>query len=127
MSTLRSREQLRRVGLFLLQEPQVILTLALIVLIGILNTRFLTVGNLINVVRQSCIDGIVTAGVCWMMISGSFDLTVGAIVSLFSVTVVAMLERGRGIVFTCVYGLGMGLIAGVFNGLPVGRLSNVAR
>ena len=51
MSTLRSREQLRRVGLFLLQEPQVILTLALIVLIGILNTRFLTVRNQINVLR----------------------------------------------------------------------------
>jgi ribose transport system permease protein len=62
---------------------------------GILNPRFLTVRNQINVLRQSSIDGIVTAGVCWVMISGSFDLSVGAIVSLISVTMVAMLERGN--------------------------------
>ena len=89
---------------------------------GILNPRFLTVRNQINVLRQSSIDGIVTAGVCWVMISGSFDLSVGAIVSLIRVTMVAMLERGNGIVFTYVYGLGMGLVAGVFNGLLVDRL-----
>lgn len=122
MSIPRTRERLRRVGLFLLQEPQVILTLALVVLMGILNPRFLTTRNLINVLRQSSINGIVTAGVCWMMISGSFDLSVGAIVSLISVTMVAMLEGGSGIAVTCVYGLGIGLVAGLFNGLLVGRL-----
>ena len=73
--TLRGRGQLNSLGSFLLREPQVLLTVALIVLTGILNPRFLTTRNLINVLRQSSINGIVTVGVCWMMISGSFDLS----------------------------------------------------
>jgi predicted ABC-type sugar transport system permease subunit len=106
---LRSPGRVKALGHFLLQKPQIILTLALIVLMGILNPRFLTVRNLLNVLRQSSINGIVTTGVCWIMISGSFDLSVGALVSLISVTMVAMLERGSGIAETCMYGLGIGL------------------
>ena len=97
---LRGNGQLNALGNFLLREPQVVLTVALVVLMGILNPRFLTARNLINVLRQSSINGIVTVGVCWMMISGSFDLSVGAIVSLISVTMVAMLEGGAGIATT---------------------------
>ena len=120
--TLRGRGQLNSLGSFLLREPQVLLTVALIVLTGILNPRFLTTRNLINVLRQSSINGIVTVGVCWMMISGSFDLSVGAIVSLISVTMVAMLEGGSGIATTIIFGLGIGLATGIFNGFLVGRL-----
>ena len=87
-----------------------------------MNPRFLTTRNLINVLRQSSINGIVTVGVCWMMISGSFDLSVGAIVSLISVTMVAMLEGGSGIATTIIFGLGIGLATGIFNGFLVGRL-----
>jgi simple sugar transport system ATP-binding protein len=43
---LRSPGRVKALGHFFLQEPQVILTLALIVLMGILNPRFLTVRNL---------------------------------------------------------------------------------
>ncbi len=43
---LRSTGRFKALGHFLLQEPQVILTLALIVKMGILNPRFLTVRNL---------------------------------------------------------------------------------
>ena len=120
--TLRGRGQLNSLGSFLLREPQVLLTVALIVLTGILNPRFLTTRNLINVLRQSSINGIVTVGVCWMMISGSFDLSVGVIVSLISVTMVAMLEGGNGIATTIIFGLGIGLATGIFNGFLVGRL-----
>ena len=119
---LRGNSQLNALGSFLLREPQVVLTVALVVLMGILNPRFLTTRNLINVLRQSSINGIVTVGVCWMMISGSFDLSVGAIVSLISVTMVAMLEGGAGIATTCIFGLAIGLATGVFNGFLVGRL-----
>ncbi len=91
---------------------------------GILNPRFLTTRNLVNVLRQSSINGIVTVGVCWMMISGSFDLSVGALVSLISVTMVSMLEGGSNIATTCLVGLMIGLMAGIFNGLLVGRLKS---
>ena len=121
-STLRGRSQLNSLGSFLLREPQVLLTVVLVVLTGVLNPRFLTTRNLINVLRQSSINGIVTVGVCWMMISGSFDLSVGAIVSLISVTMVAMLEGGSGIATTIIFGLGIGLATGIFNGFLVGRL-----
>ena len=120
--TVRGNAALRSVWEFLLREPQLVLTVLLVFFMTLVTPRFLTAHNLLMVLRQASINGIVTCGVCWMMISGSFDLSIGSLVSLISVAAVALLQEGSGVVEPIVVGLAMGLAAGLFNGFLVGWL-----
>jgi ribose transport system permease protein len=105
-----------------LVEPQLTLTILLMLLMLALNPDFLTVRNLLLVLRQASVIGIVTCGVCWMMISGSFDLSVGSLVSLISVSAVARLQAGANPIEAIGIGLAVGLMAGLINGFLVGQL-----
>lgn len=120
--TLRGNASLQSVWELSLREPQLILTILLVLFMTLVTPRFLTAHNLLMVLRQSSINGIVTCGVCWMMISGSFDLSIGSLVSLISVAAVALLQEGSGVVEPIVVGLAMGVAAGLVNGFLVGRL-----
>jgi ribose transport system permease protein len=119
---LRGKITWQTVSELLLREPEIVLTVSLVLLMSYLSPQFLTVHNLLNVLRQSSINGIVTCGVTWMLISGSFDLSVGSIVSLVSVTVVGMLEKGFGVGEVLMVGLAVGLATGIFNGLLIAWL-----
>jgi ribose transport system permease protein len=125
--TLSKRIPLTKAGLqtvvqLLIKEPQVTLTVILALLMIVLNPDFLSTRNLLLVLRQASIIGIVTCGICWMMISGSFDLSVGSLVSLVSVSAVSRLQGGAGPVEAVVVALAIGLMAGILNGFLVGRL-----
>src|SRR3989304_197419 len=98
---------------FLAAEPTIVLTVFLIALMAILNPYFLTVHNFLNVLRQASIIGILTCGVSWMLISGSFDLSVGSIVSLCSVVMIGLLAQGVGVAQVLVIGVGVGVVAGL--------------
>ena len=112
----------RTVWEFLLSEPTLVFTVCLMILMRFLSPYFLTVHNLLNVVRQASIIGIVACGVSWMLISGKFDLSVGSIVSLTCVTMIGMLANGAGTLEVVVVGLLVGVAAGVINGLLVAWL-----
>ena len=62
----------------ILKEPQFILTIFLLIFMTFASPYFLSIDNLLLVLRQASIVGIVTCGISWMMITGSFDLSVGA-------------------------------------------------
>ena len=62
--------------------------LALIVLCAALSVArpsFLTVGNLINLVRQISINGILAVGVTFVLLTGGVDLSLGSLVALTGV------------------------------------------
>ena len=118
------RTRADRLGLLqvFLVEPQLALNILLILVMFLLNPDFLTARNLLLVLRQASMIGIVTCGVCWMMISGSFDLSVGSLVSLTSVSVVVRLQAGANPIEAIGIGLAIGLVAGLINGFLVGYL-----
>lgn len=107
---------------FLAIEPTIVLTGLLVILMAFLSPYFFTINNLLNVLRQASIIGIVTCGVSWMLISGSFDLSVGSLVSLGSVTMIGMLAKGFGMVEVLLVGLAIGIGAGLINGLLIAWL-----
>jgi len=113
---------LQRLGQFALAEPTLVLTLGLIILMSFLNPYFLTVNNFLNVFRQASMVGIVTCGITWMMISGSFDLSVGSIVSFVGIVFLTTINAGMAPIGTLVISLSVGFICGVINGLLVARL-----
>lgn len=107
----------------------VLLVVALIVF-SMLSPNFLTLDNLQTALRQNSYISIVVLAQFVVLIAGGFDLSVGAITALVSVTsATAMSDRLAGgsgatssIVIGVVVGLLTGLGAGAINALGVGLL-----
>ena len=58
-----------------------IILVVLVVIFSVASPNFLRVNNLLNVLRQVAVIGILTAGMTYVIISGGMDLTVGACLS----------------------------------------------
>jgi len=79
-------------------ENQWVLLLLLTVALGLLtasvNPRFLDQRNLISILDQSAVLGLVAAGATLLIISGNFDISVGAIIGLAAVTMAMLVLQG---------------------------------
>ena len=77
---------------------------------------FLTVGNVMNVLRQSAATGIMSVGMLFVILTGGIDLSVGSVAALGSVGVALMLQG---------HGMPVSLAAAVLAGAACGALSGV--
>ena len=86
--------------------------------------HFATVSNLLNVVEQSAIIGIVAVGMTFVIVSGGIDLSVGSIVALSGVVFGLLAGGGAPLPLAAAGGLGAGLLCGLANGalVTLGRL-----
>ncbi|MBC9942972.1 ABC transporter permease [Leucobacter sp. cx-328] len=89
---------------------------ALLIFLAFAAPNFLTLDNIVNVVRQSSIIGIVALGMTFIMITSGIDLSVGSVVGLAGM-VFAILAPASG------SALWIPLIVGLSVGLLVGFLS----
>lgn len=108
-----------------------LLTILLIALIGLVEPRFFNQLNIFNVLRNSSFLMIAAAGQMLVLIVGGFDLSVGAVAALTSVTTAmtmaalatAMPESPTTVILLGVAaGLGCGVVVGLVNGLCVALL-----
>jgi ribose/xylose/arabinose/galactoside ABC-type transport system permease subunit len=87
-----------------------------LVLLSIGTNSFLTVDNLINVVRQSSIIGFIALGMTFVMITAGIDLSVGSVVGLAGVITASLAPATTpGFVLPVAGGLVSGLIIGLIN------------
>ena len=86
--------------------------------------HFATVSNLVNVVEQSAIVGIVAAGMTFVIIGGGIDLSVGSILALAGIGFGLTFQATGSIAVAAGAGLGVGLASGAVNGalVALGRL-----
>ena len=104
------------------------LLLVAVIVFSAISDNFLSAQNLINVVRQSVYLIIVALGQMLALLTGGFDLSVGTIVALTSVTgATAMAAVSAGspesvwlaVAVGCLAGVAAGTLVGVANGLGV--------
>lgn len=93
--------------------------LALMVLFSLGSEAFLTVPNLINVLRQVSIIGIVSIGMAFVLISGGIDLSVGSVMAVGSVLAATLMVNGVAIPVAVLLTLGVGVLIGLFNGVMI--------
>lgn len=96
----------------------VVVFLVLIVILALTLPQFRTAANLRNVLQQNAVIGIIACAMTFAVISGGFDLSVGAGAALASV-VGAWLMIAAGIPFGIVGALAAGLALGLFNGVLI--------
>lgn len=92
--------------------------LALVVVASLLSDRFLTAPNLLNVLRQVSIVGILALGMTFVILTAGIDLSVGSILGL-SVVIFAGFVDSSSVPQAIALGIGAAVLVGVFNGLGV--------
>lgn len=97
----------------------ILVILVIIIITGAIQPNFFTWSNLINVLRQVSVIGIVACGMTYCIISGVYDLSVGSVVSLTGVIVILSINNGVNEFLAILYGLAAGLGVGVVNGLLI--------
>ncbi|MEG0934098.1 MAG: ABC transporter permease [Clostridia bacterium] len=97
--------------------------LLLILITGIMEPNFLTFSNLVNVLRQNAVVGIVACGMTYCIIGGAYDLSVGSVVSLSGVITILIINAGMNEFLAIACGLMAGLAVGIVNGLLISLIN----
>jgi ribose transport system permease protein len=90
----------------------------LVVIIAIIHPSFLAFGNLMNIVSQWAPVAIMGIGMTYVVITGGFDLSIGAVYTLCAV-IAAAVGRTEAPIIAFALAIAVGLLAGVINGLVV--------
>jgi ribose/xylose/arabinose/galactoside ABC-type transport system permease subunit len=96
---------------------------ALIVVVIILlvaSPSFRASSNLTNILQQNSLIGIVACGMFVMMVSGGFDLSVGAVGATVSVAA-AQVSAHAALPVAIIAGLALGAVVGLLNGILIAR------
>lgn len=92
-----------------------VLTIALGLFTGFVNDRFFNPRNLINILEQSAVLGLVAAGATMLIISGNFDISVGAIVGLSAVVMAMTVLAGYPEELAMLAGVTVAVLCSIFN------------
>ncbi|MBS0417908.1 MAG: ABC transporter permease [Proteobacteria bacterium] len=105
---------------------QVLPFASLILLVGALAVaapeRFLTLDNLLNVLRRSSVNAILAVGMTWIIICAGIDLSVGSALALASMVGAWTLQQFGGAFTGTAVGILVGAVCGFANGVLVTRL-----
>ncbi len=83
---------------------------------AIISPAFLNPFNVINVMRQIALFGIVSVGMTFVILTAGIDLSVGSIVAVAAVVSALLLDAGTPIPLVILVGLAVGMAMGAING-----------
>jgi ribose transport system permease protein/inositol transport system permease protein len=101
----------------------VIILLGIIIVLSILSPAFADVKNFINIFKQAAINGILATGMMCVILTGGFDLSVGAIVGFTGVIAALFAQGNYPVIFPVLLAVLSGLVIGLVNGACISFLS----
>ncbi|CAO3441174.1 ribose ABC transporter permease [Azospirillum endophyticum] len=105
---------------FLSRNKPLVGLILLMAVVALLSPSFLTIDNLLNILRQTSINAVIAVGMTYVILSGGIDLSVGSVLA-FCGAVCAWLVAGDlsvwlAIPLTLLLGAGLGAVNGVVIG-----------
>ncbi len=107
-----ANEIFRRFGLFFI-------VLAMIIVMSIVSDVFLTSTNVINIIRQVSINGVLAVGMTFVILTGGIDLSVGSLVAVTGVIAGNMLLSGYSPLVAVIVSVFASVAFGAFNGVMI--------
>jgi len=98
------------IGLFLIMS-----------IITILNPDFISVSNLMNVLRQVSINALIAFGMTFVILTGGIDLSVGSTLALTGAVTAGLMASGVDPIFAMLLGLLLGAVLGAINGIIIAK------
>jgi ribose transport system permease protein len=90
--------------------------LALIIVVSVIQPRFLDVNNLLNLVANNTIVAILAMGIVFLLATGEIDLSFGYILNLVAVSAGLLMIAGAPIALAIAAALVLGALLGALNG-----------
>ena len=82
--------------------------------------QFLSLNNILLILIQTAINGILAMGMMYVIISGEIDLSVGSTIALSGVTAAMLAHPGQfPLIVPIVAGIAVGAVVGLVNGVGV--------
>lgn len=106
---------------FLVEYKSLVGLLGLIVIVSILSPSFLTVNNILNVLRQTSINAVIAAGMTFVILTGGIDLSVGSILGLSGAVAAYSIASGQSIIVAVILALVVGTGIGFINGVVISK------
>lgn len=100
--------------------------LALVLLcaaLAIINENFLSTRNILNVLRQTSINGILAIGMTFVILTRGIDLSVGSVAALAGVVAASLATTSAGMIPGGPYPVALALLAGLAAGVACGAVS----
>jgi len=108
---------------FIIAQKLLFIIILMIMVLSIADRSFLTIRSILSIFDHVIINGVMAVGMTILLISGSFDLSVGGVMAFTGV--VTFLLQPYGLFISTLCGLLAGTFVGVLNGLLVvkGRIN----
>lgn len=95
--------------------------LLIVAVISIMSPNFLTLNNLLNVLRQVSINALIAFGMTFVILTGGIDLSVGSILALTGAVTAGFMAGGMDPLLAMFLGLLLGAILGAINGIIIAK------
>ena len=120
-------DRIRNSGVDLSILAPLIALVVLLVISSFASEYFLDLRNLTNIMRQVSYTGIIAIGVTFVIIAAGIDLSVGSMVALVGVILIATINQFADPVQGAIVGLAMAVLSGAVFGLINGALVTKGR
>jgi ribose transport system permease protein len=109
--------------IFIFREIMILLVILLAgIVMSLASPVFLTFDNIMAILLGLSIESIVVIGMTILLVSGGFDLSVGATVALSSAVTAMSMLSGIPIIVSIFIGLCVGTLIGIINGLIIAKI-----
>lgn len=95
--------------------------LLIVIIISIMSPNFLTLNNLLNVLRQVSINALIAFGMTFVILTGGIDLSVGSILALTGAVTAGLMSGGMDPLLAMFLGLLLGAVLGAINGVIIAK------
>ncbi|MFK8794274.1 ABC transporter permease subunit [Planococcus plakortidis] len=93
----------------------------IIAIITAINPSFLSMSNILNVLRQVSINALIAFGMTFVILTGGIDLSVGSILALTGAVTAGMMASGIDPILAMLLGLFLGAVLGAINGVIIAK------
>ena len=104
---------------FLIKYKSLVGLLVLVTIVTILSPSFLSTKNIFNILRQTSVNGIIAAGMTFVILTGGIDLSVGSILAISGAVCASLLASGQNIIIAVLAALIIGAMVGFLNGFII--------
>ena len=99
----------------------VLLLIVFVVVSSLLSKNFLKPANLLNMLQQCSVTGIMAIGMTMVIIIGGIDLSVGGVAALSGMVASILVAGGKPDIISVAAGIGVGALCGLFTGTIISR------
>ena len=101
-------------------RPALIMLLVMAVF-SCMHPRFLTASNFLNILKQNSHYGILAAGVCFAILLGGIDISIGSVLAFSGAVAALIVSSGGPVILAVLAAIAIGAVGGLFNGVFIAR------